>query len=95
MDVLLQALSPSFALHWAINGSNIILGMDVSATASWVSLGIADYSAMKGADMALVYQDRSGNWQVRQSIMAIILYCWHPPPYRLLLLEIFLVIMQI
>ncbi|KXZ41536.1 hypothetical protein GPECTOR_409g249 [Gonium pectorale] len=50
-------LSPAFALHWAVRGDNITLGLDADTGGhpdSWLGLALSDAGGMKGADIIVV-----------------------------------------
>ncbi|KXZ46096.1 hypothetical protein GPECTOR_47g373 [Gonium pectorale] len=50
-------LSPTYALHWAVRGDNITLGLDADTGGhpdSWLGLALSDAGGMKGADILVV-----------------------------------------
>ncbi|KXZ46095.1 hypothetical protein GPECTOR_47g372 [Gonium pectorale] len=50
-------LSPAYALHWAVRGDNITLGLDADTGGhpdSWLGLALSDAGGMKGADIIVV-----------------------------------------
>lgn len=62
-----QELSPGvFALHWRVEGGDIVLGLDVTTgrgSTAWASVGLSEVGGMIGTDFLVVYQESTnGNW---------------------------------
>ncbi|PNH04336.1 MOXD1 1 [Tetrabaena socialis] len=61
-------LSPSFALHWAVRGGNVTLGMDADTGGgpdAWLAVSLSEGGGMHGADMIIVAGGGAeGGWRV-------------------------------
>ncbi|PNH04333.1 MOXD1 1 [Tetrabaena socialis] len=61
-------LSPSFALHWAVRGGNVTLGMDADTGGgpdAWLAVALSEGGGMIGADMMIVAGGgEDGGWRV-------------------------------